>query len=667
MVPKAKTKSAKSIDIKVDTQGPKGLTQSDILKKKIFQGKSDLECLINKETSDDDLLSYLSSLEGDWGLDTGGVSSYSKNCDMMIKNFGVSQGMELDDLRLQALLVFYKPKLIQTQLLRRGILKQDEEICRRISRVLECISNSARGMQYIVKTSEIQKGDYCEFDNPSICLSPEDCEDQTSIMKLCAYLVSEAKVLGYTKYKGDCYKQIKVDGHYTRAWEKALGDDSSIDAFVHSLTQEEGNYTQWKWKLNPPSNQEAAIKYLKTCGDPRFPELQKNRHVLAFTNGLYITKNYNTDTDKYNDLFVKYSEGETLPTGLVACKFFKQLFENFDNEIDWYNIPTPNLQCILDYQGLHADVCRWVYILIGRMLYEVGEIDKWQVLLFLKGMAASGKSTILLQVIKKFFEVGDVGILGNNAEKTFGISAFVDKFIFLAPEVKSDFKLDQGDLQSMISGEGMSINTKYKTASTLDRWKPPGAMAGNEVPAWTDNSGSVSRRAVVIEFDKTVVDGDMNLGEKLELEIPAILKKCNRGYLETVNNYGGKNLWTIPTLPEYFLNTQKELQQNVHSLENFLASGKVEYGPNLYCPIDKFIEVFGDYCRLHKLEEKNFGKSYYGGAFGKRGLVIEKCGAPAQPRLYPRDSPNDDRHKKKTRFIIGVDIFDEGGVEDCMI
>ena len=52
------------------------------------------------------------------------------------------------------------------------------------------------------------------------------------------------------------------------------------------------------------------------------------------------------------------------------------MYDNIDN---WYNIPTPYLQSILDFQfneqEEHEDICRWMYILIGRMLYDVGDLD----------------------------------------------------------------------------------------------------------------------------------------------------------------------------------------------------------------------------------------------------------------------------------------------------
>jgi hypothetical protein len=68
------------------------------------------------------------------------------------------------------------------------------------------------------------------------------------------------------------------------------------------------------------------------------------------------------------------------------------------------------------------------------------------------------------------------------------------------------------------------FNTKFKTARAV-LWKVPMVLAGNEVPEWSDNA------AVVFEFPRKVQQAheDMELGQKLEQELPAIIKKVMVG------------------------------------------------------------------------------------------------------------------------------------------
>ncbi len=111
----------------------------------------------------------------------------------------------------------------------------------------------------------------------------------------------------------------------------------------------------------------------------------------------------------------------------------------------------------------------------GRLCFDVGELDKWQIIPFFKGIAKSGKSTLITKVFKKFYESQDVGTLSNNIEKKFGLSAIANNFMFIAPEVKGDLSLEQAEFQSIVSGEDVSIAVKNKHAIPMV-WKVPGVL-----------------------------------------------------------------------------------------------------------------------------------------------------------------------------------------------
>ena len=66
-----------------------------------------------------------------------------------------------------------------------------------------------------------------------------------------------------------------------------------------------------------------------------------------------------------------------------------------------------------------------------------------QVIPYLKGIAGAGKSTIINDIAGRFYEQIDVGSISNNVERQFGISSFCDKSVWVAPEIKSDFRIDQ--------------------------------------------------------------------------------------------------------------------------------------------------------------------------------------------------------------------------------
>lgn len=147
--------------------------------------------------------------------------------------------------------------------------------------------------------------------------------------------------------------------------------------------------------------------------------------------------------------------------------------------------------------------------------------------------------------------------------------------MFIAPEVKGDLCLEQAEFQSMVSGEDVSIAQKYEKARSVE-WKTPGILGGNEVPNWKDNSGSVLRRLLTFNFGKQVKDADPHLDEKLDAEIPVILLKCVKGYLEYSQKYSDQNIWNV--VPKYFKGIQNQVAMVTNSLQNF-------------CPQKRFITV----------------------------------------------------------------------------
>jgi phage/plasmid-associated DNA primase len=183
------------------------------------------------------------------------------------------------------------------------------------------------------------------------------------------------------------------------------------------------------------------------------------------------------------------------------------------------------------------------------------------------------------------------------------LSQFHDKLLFVAPEIKSDLKIEQAEFQSIVSGEDITINVKNRTAFSKV-WKVPGALAGNEVPSWCDNSGSIARRIVLFDFSKSVTNGDMRLADKLASELPSILMKCNRLYLDAVSKWSTTNIWTV--LPKYFLHTRDEMAQSTNVLEAFLSSEDVIVQDGAFCSLDDFKSALKVFATQNNYAVKRF-------------------------------------------------------------
>jgi len=533
------------------------------------------------------------------------------------------------------------------------INKNEFTVSARINRLIRIAAASVRIVmsytriqEYVNNPTGMPENADCDpalFDASTITI-----EDLSPYQQLILVVLNETYNNNIRRYKGQCCKEIEIISglkkYRTKAWKQVM----PIGDYVYSIAQKESRFEVWKNLTAKGNTARDAIKHLSECRDMQFPEINKNRNVWSFNNGLFIGKEWNTKTGNYVCKFYAYDSNEfsCLDPTIVSAKYFDKHFTNFDHIINWYDIPTPYFQSILDYQNFDEDVSKWMYVMGGKLCFDVGDIDSWQIIPFLKGIARSGKSTLITKVFKKFYDSEDVRTLSNNIERKFGLSSIYDGFMFIAPEVKGDLCLEQAEFQSLVSGEDVSIAQKYEKAKSVE-WKTPGILGGNEVPNWKDNSGSVLRRLLPWNFARQVKEADPHLDEKLDVELPAILLKCVKGYLEFAQKYSSQDIWNV--VPTYFKNVQTQVAMVTNTLQNFLASEKVRYGKDLFVPQSIFTQKFNDHCMLNNLPKaRGFNPDFYGGPFSSRDIEVRTEAKTYKGRIYPAQP-----------IIFGVDVSDD--------
>jgi hypothetical protein len=472
--------------------------------------------------------------------------------------------------------------------------------------------------------------------------TPQDLSKNKPYQDLLIFLLNKAYQKGYRLYRESCYKQIYHNGYPTHAWKYVM----PILAFVYEAVSRETNYEMWLNLTDAKDNAKTAATYLLNAKDKELPTLEPDRHLFAFSDGIYDAKT--TDFYKYDT--------HPLPSNRVAVKFFDQPFDAdlLYSYRDWWDIPTPDLQNIFIDQGLPDEVCRIVYAFMGRCLYDVNEMDCWEVLMFIKGIAGSGKSTIG-KILKDFYPTADVFILSSNIEKKFGLSPIYDKLLFLCFEVKSNWGLDQGDFQCMISGEEVPVAIKHKTAiSTL--WKVPGMLMGNEVAgSWLDASGSMTRRILLLEFLKKVKVVDTNLGKKIKERIAATIHKCNMAYHQLLHDCGSATIWD--KLPEYFKQTRKKLAATINPLEDFLTGDALRIepdDPNCCIPLEEFQVMYMNFIKQRSYGKVRFNQDHYGTVFETYGIYI---------KTVPEKTFGDTT-KRNVKWIFGIGLKEDDGMID---
>jgi hypothetical protein len=469
--------------------------------------------------------------------------------------------------------------------------------------------------------------------------SPFDYARNNPFQNLLIYVLRQLYAKQYRRLGSDCYKQVKTEqGMNTHSWKKVC----SVREFVNKHVQKETNYEMWLALTASNHTDVRVTDYLIQHEDVEFPVLVVDRHLFAFRNGLLrlggfidVTKP-KTEENLRDPSFHPYEE--PIPESEVACKYFDEELspEYFNRGIyeDWYTIPTPHFEKIMEDQKIpdkdiqFSDKTKYnlenpremMYIMSGRMCYEVGQYDNWQVIPFIEGIANTGKSTIL-KVINRFFNMENVGIMASNMQPQFWASSLYDKFIFLCYETRHDFAIPQGEFQSAVSGDEMCIQIKFKTALSL-RWVTPGFMAGNQVPNYVDASGSMTRRLVVFNFSQKVGKVDPGLLDKLFSEVPALLVKCNYAYLSAVLEFGNRPVWEW--WGPYFQRTSDQIKSQVRPITKFLqGKGSELYfrDRRAYMMMEEFRDAFNqDYRQSEGKPPPRWTQSLYGIVFEEEGI-----------------------------------------------
>ena len=529
-----------------------------------------------------------------------------------------------------------------------GVLASDQALYGRLVKCLESIYYAKKIVMSCFQ-SKLAVHQLHALENNDLALDPQldarlnswtirfrwiDDAESNSLQKLLLHLLDVATEKGYRKRGDFVMEPIQLPGgHNSHAWREVC----SIKDFVYKSCSKEICFDAWQCLTHSSSNARSAVEYLSSCEDFQFRTLQQDRHIFSFSNGVYMAKE--------NRVWLHEDSDHPLLDSVSAAKYFElELNKDWVTD-DWRSIPTPFLDSIAIFQQWSHDVIDVLYMLLGRMLYDVNEMDGWQVMPFLRGAAGSGKSTLALNVVRQFYMPADVGLLSNNVEKKFGLSGLVHSLIFLAPEVRSDLAIEQAEWQSIVSGEMVQVAVKNKTASSVE-WRAPGLMAGNEVPCFADSQGSVARRLIVFDFTVPVVTGaDMRLGDKLGTELAAILVKCNRAYLEASQRFGHESIWN--NVPAYFIETRSSLTAAVNSLEAFMTSGDVVLGADQYCIFQSFKASLKVFEQNNNYKHQRFTSDFFATSFATRGIERKKDSRPWQGQQVVRE------------WLVGIGLSDQ--------
>jgi phage/plasmid-associated DNA primase len=424
--------------------------------------------------------------------------------------------------------------------------------------------------------------------------------DLNPTQRVLLHCLSRLQDLRYKRYQGNCYRQIEIayisspDGNRyfedfricqdigipvadrimkvfpTGSWR----NECSIQEFIFRNVRKE---TEWRTWQDLPLNTDGIVWALDNGMHPEFPQLEPNRRMRSFRNGVL-------DSTFGSSRWIPFNLSRKAEEQITCCKHYDVEFpSDVAHFRHWYHIPTPAFEKILEDQKYESNVKFWIYAIFGRLIYPLNAHDHFEVIGFAKGDAGTGKSSMGFQAAAMFMPE-DVATLSSNIEEQFGLSAIFTKLCYICQEVTKDWKLPKSDTQSIITGDFVSVATKSKTAKTI-KWDVPGLFFGNQFGPWLDFAGALARRFFLFLFTYKIKP-DPEFQKKLDAEIAPFILKCQMAYAQAVAQDSSKDFWA--KVPQYFRAVREKESADLNPLKEWvLQSGNFEICKNEFGQIDE--------------------------------------------------------------------------------
>jgi len=312
---------------------------------------------------------------------------------------------------------------------------------------------------------------------------------------------------------------------------------------------------------------------------------------------------------------------------------------------DWKDIQTP-ARAILAYQGYSHLEQYWAFGMgAGRFIHNPDTMEHFEQIVYLWGVAGSGKST-WIDMVSDFFMPHDVVAFGDTMEEKFGLSAIFKAKIALGSDIKEEFNLPAGQAQKMATYEMISVAIKNKTAIS-QKWTVPILFASNVFPRkWKNSQGSLSRRIFLMDFQVPVLRKDPLLRSDIRRTFGSLYRFANEAYLWLVREYGDKPLDDF--LPKRFQDNRRHIKEMNNPLVQFL-NDPTQVQSGAYILEKDFLARFTSYCKDRQYPRISAGRAEVDDALKQRG-----CKVNIEKRIWPLTG----EHQKQVtgRFFVGIEL-----------
>jgi hypothetical protein len=498
---------------------------------------------------------------------------------------------------------------------------------------------------------------------------PHEVEEKSDVNRAIEWYLAEIKKRCLRRHGESLYQPVYVDKHYYTRFSRRM---CSIKEFIYlALIPRSNNVEIFNIMTERISTMVQVERYLTHGYD--VPTLNMDGNLFSFENGVWDTKE------------LKFYPSRPGPDGVCAASirsdktsvnYIAQKFEHDSYEMrstvldpatgkermDYSRVKTPNIEQIAKTQKWPKEVIDWMYVMLGRLFYEVGEFDNWQIFMFCMGLGNTGKST-LYRVMTMFFQMKDVGVMANEGRQSFQLQNLYQKRIYFCFDMNEKMNLESTRWNSMVTGEPTTVEVLYKENVDLDKWTVPGAWAGNAFPPFDDDGGQTSRRFFLFLFNVVLKKVDTSLFSKMLTEMAAFMYKATNMYRAKVHELeknGSAGIWDVgrdgtTTVPQYFHDAKNQLQARSNPMLGFLNRGRVATGAKMHCTYAELRTEFLKWADEDGVDEsaRKMPKPRILASLRRRGIRVMDARA---------STPEGYEDKYKGQWLSGVRILGEDEV-----
>ena len=476
--------------------------------------------------------------------------------------------------------------------------------------------------------------------------------DLNPFQLLLFHLLEDGEKNKYKKENGFIFKQVlNVPTHYI--------EHLSFREYINTLYQDRESPLYLVYRKNSRMIKQ-LIEYLEEYNDIELPNIIRSRYHYSYNNGVYNIR---------ENKFYKWGEHDN---DIISYIFIEEDFNpQWISYKKFSEISTP---CFNKLIKAHMSGTEYKYFLMmmGRLFFEVNELDNWQIMTFIQGQGNTGKGTLLNFISKLFSKVGTIS---SKNEKTFGLQTLYNQHVVIAPDLPKNINeiIDASILQSMISGENVSVPIKNKDPYD-GLWKVPMIWAGNYLPSYEDSAGSITRRFAIFNMTNEIKDKDTQLQKKLVKEKGSVLVKIIRAYHHYLKKIGSVAFekWQETFNINFFFEKTSDFKQESNLLYRFINGDTEEtktntthiiitYKEGSATPLEKFKGYYGLYLKFkHGLKKYRWSSTSDESILKKQNYIVEK--KPICQVCYDKEdkcSPCDKKNRRYKKIIVNMKIIDK--------